>query len=145
MSASFQVRIARPEDAPALAALNQALNGLSVAPEQVAARLHTGSHPEVVLLAEAEGQVVGFVCIQVLTSFCYAQPWAEVMEVYVSPAYRRRGFGRALVQAAEQYAQQQGATDLLVRTGAANQAGQALYQGLGYVQQSQVSFQKSLL
>jgi len=144
MSESFQIRVAQLEDAVALAALNQEFNTPPTTPDQILSYLSSGWHTELVLVAEVAGQVVGFACLQVLASVCYAQPWAELTELYVQEAYRRRGIGRALICEAERLAQQDGATDMLVHTGVANEAGQALYQALGYSLQAHVSLQKRL-
>lgn len=144
MSDSLQIRVAQLEDAVALAALNRAFNEHPTTPDQIMAYLSSGWHTELVLVAEIAGRVVGFACVQFFSSVCYAQPWAELTEVYVAAASRRRGIGRALVHEAERQAQQYGATDMLVRTGAMNGAGQALYQALGYTMQAHVSLQKRL-
>jgi ribosomal protein S18 acetylase RimI-like enzyme len=62
----------------------------------------------------------------------YADPYAELTELYVDPSFRRRGLGRALIGYAEQLARAHGATELLIMTGTGNVAAQALYRAAGY-------------
>jgi ribosomal-protein-alanine N-acetyltransferase len=58
---------------------------------------------------------------------------AEILTVAVAPAARRKGLGRALVRSAAARAAAMGATSLFLEVGARNNAAQALYRGLGFV------------
>lgn len=144
MSEIVHVRLVNPDDAAVLAAMNQEFNESRVTPEQVASRLHAGLGSETVLVIEVDSQVVGFACVQLISSVCYPHSWAELTELYVQPSYRRRGLGRILVQESEQMAKEQGATEVHIRTGVANVAGQALYSMLGYIKRTELLFQKCL-
>ena len=144
MDQAGQVRVAQWDDAEVLAALSYEFNHVQVTSNHVLSRLSSGFHTEIVVVGEVDRQVVGFACAQILESICYAKPWAELTELYVQEKHRRRGLGRGLVGMVEQMAQQEGATDILVHTNALNQAGQALYQSMGYEMQSHVSLQKGL-
>ena len=126
------IRIATPSDAEALARMNAAFNGVSDSAEQIAARLAACAEIETAILAELDGQVGGFACVRVVPCVLYAEPYAELTELYVEPALRRRGLGRALIAYAEQLAHARGATDLLIMTGTDNAAAQALYRAAGY-------------
>ena len=126
------IRPATPADAGALTRMNAAFNGVSDSATQIAARLVACADIEVAILAELEGQVGGFACVRVVPCVLYAQPYAELTELYVEPAFRRRGLGRALISYAEQLAHARGATDLLIMTGVGNAAAQALYRSAGY-------------
>jgi len=57
---------------------------------------------------------------------------AEILTVAVSPACRRRGWGRRLVDAAIEVARDQGARALFLEVATDNEAAVALYQGLGF-------------
>jgi ribosomal protein S18 acetylase RimI-like enzyme len=126
------IRPATPADAGDLACMNAAFNGVSESAAQIAARLAACADIETAILAELDGQISGFACVRVVPCVLYAEPYAELTELYVEPAFRRRGLGRALIAYAEQLAHARGATDLLIMTGVGNAAAQALYRAAGY-------------
>jgi ribosomal protein S18 acetylase RimI-like enzyme len=126
------VRLATAADAADLARMNAAFNGVSDSAAQIAARLAACAEIESALVAELDGQVGGFACVRVVPCVLYAEPYAELTELYVDPAFRRRGLGRALIARAEQLARTRGASDLLIMTGVGNAAAQALYRAAGY-------------
>ena len=57
---------------------------------------------------------------------------AEVLTVAVPPWARRRGVGKALMQAALQAAGQHGATEVFLEVDVGNAAAVGLYEGLGF-------------
>src|SRR5688500_10766436 len=126
------IRLAIPADAGELARLNAAFNGTSDSAALIAARLVACAEIETALVAELNGQIGGFACVRVVPCVLYAEPYAELTELYVDPAFRRRGLGRALIAHAEQLARARGAIDLLIMTGVGNAAAQALYRAAGY-------------
>ena len=144
MAESFVVRPAQNGDATALATLNREFNDQARTPDEIAASLRSGLHSERVLAVEVGGDVVGFACVQFLYSMCYAAPWAELTELYVRQGYRRQGIGRALVHEAERCARENGATEIVVRTGERNVAGQALYEAQGYCTRPHLTLRKAL-
>ena len=126
------IRIATPVDAGDLARMNAAFNGVREAAAQIAARLAACAEIETALMAELDGRIGGFACVRIVPCVLYAEPYAELTELYVEPALRRRGLGRALIAYAEQLARARGAADLLIMTGVDNAAAQALYRAVGY-------------
>jgi len=126
------IRIATPDDAPALAHLNAAFKGVDEPPEQLAACMPAVRDIETALLAELDGELAGFACLRVVPCLLYAAPYAELTELYVEPAYRRRGVGRALIAAAERLARERAAEDVIIMTRINNAAAQALYRTMGY-------------
>ena len=126
------IRIATPADAGDLARMNAAFNGVFDSAAQIGARQAACADIETAILAELDGQVGGFACVRVVPCVLYAEPYAELTELYVEPAFRRRGVGRALIGYAEQLAHARGATELLIMTGVGNAAAQALYRAAGY-------------
>ena len=126
------IRNATPTDAAALASMNTAFNGASDSADQIAARLAACVEIETPILAELDGQLVGFACVRVVPCVLYAEPYAELTELYVEPAYRRRGVGRALIARAEALVRERGAADLIIMTGVGNAVAQALYRSAGY-------------
>jgi GNAT superfamily N-acetyltransferase len=126
------IRLATSADAGDLARMNAAFNGVTDSAAQIAARLAACAEIESVLVAEIDDQIGGFACLRVVPCVLYAQPYAELTELYVEPALRRRGIGRALILRAEQLARARGAADLLIMTGTGNAVAQALYRAAGY-------------
>ena len=60
---------------------------------------------------------------------------AELMGLVVDGSVRRRGTGRALVDAAEQWSQSQGLAVLTVRSNVARELSHPFYEALGYVRE----------
>ena len=86
----------------------------------------------VVLLAESQGQAVGFT--QLYPSFSSVS-MARVFvlnDLFVSPTARRRGVGEALLDAAADHARQLGAVRLSLNTDVQNLPAQALYASRGW-------------
>ena len=144
MSKIIQIRLANSADAGALAVLNQEFNESTLTSEEIESHLQKGLHPEIVLIVEVDNRVVGFACVIMMSSICYPHPWAELIELYIQPQFRRQGLGRALVEESERMARERSATGMHLLTGVANTAGQALYSALGYTKQPDLSFQKWL-
>ena len=86
-----------------------------------------------IFVAEKEGAIRGFV-----TSERWSTPpiYREVREIYidelyVEPGYRRRGFGRALVEAVATWAKEAGAQRLRAGTLGANTEGRTFWERVG--------------
>jgi GNAT superfamily N-acetyltransferase len=87
----------------------------------------------VVLLAESQGQAVGFT--QLYPSFSSVS-MARVFvlnDLFVAPTARRMGVGEALLNAAADHARQLGAVRLSLTTNVQNLPAQALYESMGWV------------
>jgi ribosomal protein S18 acetylase RimI-like enzyme len=87
----------------------------------------------VILLAKnASGQALGF--CQLYPSFCsvIAQPIAVLYDLFVAPAARQSGAGRALIQAADRYAKANGFARLDLTTAKNNTKAQDLYESEGW-------------
>lgn len=71
---------------------------------------------------------------QLYRSFCSVEMSGLIYlyDLYVSPDKRRRGIGRALMDAARKYASESGAGRLQLETARTNLPGQALYEELGW-------------
>lgn len=83
-----------------------------------------------VLVAEADGQVVGFLALSFIPVLSGLR--ALVGDLAVDPACRRQGIGMALVEAAIQRANQRGAANLLVDTSRAGPGARDFYQACGF-------------
>jgi len=83
-----------------------------------------------VLVAEVNGQVVGFLALSFVPVISGLR--ALIDDLAVDPAYRRQGIGAALVEAAIQRADRRGATNLLVDTSRADPAARDFYHACGF-------------
>lgn len=126
------IRQATPADAAAVARLNKDFNKVRIDVATIAARLERCITTERILLAEIDGLAVGFLSLWFFPVVCAPDPYAEVAELFVEEAYRRRGVGRALLEEAIEVARSEGATELKVVTGFRNTAAQQLYHATGF-------------
>jgi ribosomal protein S18 acetylase RimI-like enzyme len=94
----------------------------------------------VLLVAEAEGKVVGLVWLGHAPGQ-HAGWW--IYDIDVVPTQRRRGYGRALLEAAEREAQRRGADSIGLNVFAGNDAARRLYESSGY-QEASVLMRKQL-
>jgi len=88
-----------------------------------------------VRVAVADGAVVGFVCVWARVPpepDEPAEPYAFVSDVFVKPAHRGNGIGRALVDAAVDYARDRGVSIVKLDVLLANGAARRLYERAGF-------------
>jgi ribosomal protein S18 acetylase RimI-like enzyme len=87
----------------------------------------------VLLAYNAQGDAVGF--CQMYSSFCSveAAPIVVLYDLFVSPAARKTGAGRALLLAAREHAQAHGFARMDLTTAKTNITAQALYRSLGWI------------
>ena len=137
------VRTATIEDMAVLAQLNAEFNGSSDPPEHLARRFSVPFCVEQILLAELDGNVVGFAALRIVSSVLYSDPHGELTELFVQESYRRLGVGRELLLLAEDIAKKKGVTELFILTDASNQAAQSLYRSMGY-EDGEIVFTKAL-
>jgi ribosomal protein S18 acetylase RimI-like enzyme len=85
-------------------------------------------------VVEHDGAPAGFcaVAIETAPSALAETGRAVITELYVRPAARRRGAGRALVAAALEWSRDRGALRAEVRVAARNGEGQAFWRALGF-------------
>ena len=115
--ANVTVRPATPDDADRLASLLTD-EGYPAGGSDLAARVDRyralGSQ---VLVADASGDVVGFVTLLILPRFEVGDLFARITSLVVDAGVRERGIGRLLMQAAEVAAKDGGAAWLEVTAG----------------------------
>lgn len=135
------IRLAYPGDAQQLFGLNQRFNGPSGTTVENMARSLAENAQELVVVADQGGVLAGFVCVQIKRSFCYERPTAEITEVFVDEAFRRKGLaGKMLGLAEEKVLARFGPVELTVLTGGDNLPAQALYEGAGFRREDEVVF-----
>jgi ribosomal protein S18 acetylase RimI-like enzyme len=82
------------------------------------------------------GQVVGLVEVRLHDTprdpHLAERRRAHVVDLVVDQSHRRRGLGRALMEAATSWARLRGATDLVLTVWAGNSEAEAFYRSLGY-------------
>jgi GNAT superfamily N-acetyltransferase len=111
-----RTRPARPEEAEAVAAMFNALNTMDGPPPPVAMTAEVvrrdllGAEPQAVLLvAELDGEAVGFATGNPVYDSVRAADALFLNDLYVRPEARRRGAGRALVAGLAAEARRRGA------------------------------------
>lgn len=135
-AAEWDVRVARPEDAASIGRLlddfNREYDDPTPGPEWLAERMRE-------LLAEGHTAVLlggpgpdGVAVLRFRPGIWTAALECYLAELYVAPAQRRRGLGRALLQAAIELARTRGADHMDLGTGEHDVAARALYESLGF-------------
>lgn len=132
---SASVRVARPEDAPRLLPMFEAFYGAYFRPKTAAAireHMAAASGVDLLLIAEEEGDPVGFASLRLLPQVETDAPHAELSDLFVEERARRRGVGRALMSFAEGVARERGSPRIVLVTGFDNPGAQAFYRRIGF-------------
>jgi GNAT superfamily N-acetyltransferase len=143
MGISF--RPARAGDGPQLVPLVEEL-GYPSSPSAVCARLQRllEAPDQLVLVAEEAGSLLGWIHAQEFLSLA-SEPTALVTGLVVDPGARRRGIGRGLVAAVEEWARTRGLGSLRLRARATRREAHRFYRGLGFeLAKRQLQFRKPL-
>ena len=127
-SFDISLKLARPADAVAIAALSRDLIEYGLTwrwrPRRVAASILA---PEVnVLVARIHDNVAGFAIMR------YGDDVAHLDLLAVAPQYRRAGVGRQLLEWLEKCAVVAGVFSVTLEVRAANEGARAFYQRMGY-------------
>ena len=138
------IRLASPADAQALVRLNCAFNEVDdVTPEDVCRSLENSG--EIVVVADASGDIAGFCCAQVHHSFCYKSPVAELTEMYVAPEYRRMGCASGILRFLEAHLHSAyGVDEIHLLTGVTNLPAQSAYHQAGFTVKNEVYMVKEV-
>ncbi|MBQ7864624.1 MAG: GNAT family N-acetyltransferase [Lachnospiraceae bacterium] len=137
------IRIATVNDAEQLNILNNEFNGEGETSIGNIRNSLTNNKQEVVIVADEEDMLVGFVCVQLKKSFCYDEYMPEITEVYVKPTYRKRGIASEMITFAENYCSKNYPLhkyELL--TGRENLVAQSVYGELGYADDNEIHLSK---
>ena len=97
-----------------------------------------GSQEATLLVAEADGVVIG----SAMVGHDGHRGW--VYYLAAAPAQQRGGLGRALMQAAEDWARARGVPKLMLMVRPENERVRAFYEALGYVEEPRIIFSRRL-
>ena len=123
-SASPDVTRATPEDAAAIAALEALTFSSPYTEESVRDMLSSTIHPSFVV--RDGGELLGYLLGQMIV------PEGELLRIAVRPSARRRGVGRALIEAFLAHLQANGCTVCFLDVREHNAPAQALYSSYGF-------------
>ena len=136
------IRKAVPADAFRLWELNEKFNGVSnIAAKQIESSIENNDREEV-FVAEKDGALVGFCCVQVFKSFCYDVNYAEITELYIDDSCQRRGIGAMMLSCIERHFEKVNIRSFQLFTGGENYAAQSFYEKLGYKKTSEIMYRK---
>jgi GNAT superfamily N-acetyltransferase len=131
-AATVTIRPASTADAPRLAALLTD-EGYPAGETDLAARIERFSTPEShVLVAEAAGEVIGFIAFHLIPRFETNERFARIVALVVDPGVRERGIGKRLMADAERVAAGDGAAFLEVTSGHHRPEARKLFESMGY-------------
>ena len=127
------VRHADLNDAAVLAGLVTEL-GYPTTPDEMRSRFSAilPLHDHATLLAIVDRVVAGFIGVSVAVSYTANGRRGHIDALSVSGAFRQRGVGRALVEAAERLLAGREAVDIVVTTANHRSGAHAFYERLGY-------------
>ena len=126
------VRRAVPADADRIASLFTD-EGYPSGPSDIVERLgRFDSEHSQVLVADHDGEVLGFVAVHALPRFEHSDRIVRVMALVVDAGVRERGIGRLLMAEAERIGREVGAAFAEVTAGHHRPDARRLYEELGY-------------
>lgn len=134
---TLSIRFAEPEDAPVVAALESELSAHQKDSEnhftpEAARRDGFGADVEfVAMLAEWEGEAVGYALFHDSYETAYAARGIYLCDIYVRSSARRRGIGRALFAAVAEEGRRRGRGFVWCASKTWNADAHAFYRALG--------------
>lgn len=84
-------------------------------------------------VAEDDGDLIGIAGVSTRRVVRYKEPIAQLEELYVDPQSRTKGTGRALVEAAEGFAREQGCNRFYIESGYKNEPAHSFYERIDYI------------
>lgn len=124
-----------------------AQGGYPIPPEELHSRFETidRNPSHALFVAERDVLVVGWIHVHP-TVLIESPAYAEISGIVVDKTVRRSGIGRALMQAAEQFAREHGLRTIRVRSNIIRPEAHVFYPGIGYTRvKTQHTYQKQLV
>jgi ribosomal protein S18 acetylase RimI-like enzyme len=130
------VRRAEPRDADAVLALMEGLTRPAVAEDPQPQRdvfLAHLEHPEAeIFVAELDGRIAGAVSLWIQPRLNWTTPQGWIPDLYVDPAFRRRGAARGLLDACAEACRRRGCHVLVLESGHHRAEAHELYESYGF-------------
>jgi ribosomal protein S18 acetylase RimI-like enzyme len=130
------IRPAEARDGDAVLALMEGLTRPTVAddpgPQRDVFLAHLEHDDAQVFVAELDGQLVGAVSLWFQPRLNWMTPQAWIPDLYVEPAFRRRGAARALLDACVEEARRRGCHRLVLESGHHRAEAHRLYEQYGF-------------
>lgn len=108
---------------------------LAEARQFLKSRLEKGD--SAILIALIDDQMAGFTQLYPSFSSVAMKPIWVLNDLFVAEAYRGQDIAKGLIDAAETFARENGAIRVVLETQAINTSAQALYEGRGYVRDTE--------
>ncbi len=129
---NITLRTATDDDADRIASLFTD-EGYPAGPPDIVERLaRFGSPHSRVVVADYEGEILGFIALHALPRFEHSDRVIRVMALVVDAGVRDRGVGHLLMEEAERIGQELGAAFVEVTAGRHRADAKHLYEALGY-------------
>ena len=125
------VRVATISDASAIASLTIEPGYYATEAEMASRILKLLDESSAVFVSELDGAIAGWLHV-CLVRRLIVEPFAEIGGLVVGEKFRRRGVGKALVEAAQRWAREQSVARLRVRTNQVREGAKAFYEHLGF-------------
>jgi GNAT superfamily N-acetyltransferase len=107
--------------------------GYPAGPSAIVARLARFAGPDSrVVVADREGEVIGFIAFHALPRFEHDDVVVRILALVVDAGARERGLGHQLMAEAERFARERGAGFVEVTAGRHRPDARHLYESLGY-------------
>jgi ribosomal protein S18 acetylase RimI-like enzyme len=132
----MNVRPATPTDADAVLALMEGLTRPAVAddpgPQRDVFLAHLEHNDAQVFVAELDGEIAGAASLWIQPRLNWTTPQAWIPDLYVGPAFRRRGAARKLLDACADEARRRGCHALVLESGHHRAEAHRLYESYGF-------------
>jgi ribosomal protein S18 acetylase RimI-like enzyme len=130
------VRRAEPGDADGVLALMEGLTRPAVAddpaPQREVFLTHLDREDAAIFVAEAGGELVGAVSLWIQPRLNWTTPQGWIPDLYVDPAFRRRGAARALLDACAELCRERDCHVLVLESGHHRAEAHRLYESYGF-------------
>ena len=139
----IKIRRASADDAQAIAEISIKELGYDCTAELVKKKLE-GLDPqrEPVFAAEADKGVIGFIHIEKYDTL-FSETLANVLGLAVRADSQKNGVGKALIEAAEVWARENGAVGVRLNSGGSRTGAHSFYRAVGYdIEKQQIRFLK---